>query len=216
MVVAFNFNKMKIRLVYFLFILVPFFGISQEEEDFETEEKAPVTGFQYNGSEIGVDLAFSASTFGGNFGLGLKYGVKLGEYVIVGPSVRYERLWSKNALVGVGGSANVYGGGAFIHARFFNALFLGAEYEHLKSPFNPSGFVNGTESSSWAPTLFVGGGFSMSFNERIRLNAGIMYDLINAVNSPFRNSYSFKVTDENGNIQRYLPIIYRVAFFFPL
>ena len=214
MVVAFNFSKMKIRLVHFLFILVPFLGISQEEEDFETEEKEAITGFQYNGSEIGVDLAFSASTFGGNFGLGLKYGLKFGEYIIAGPSVRYERVWFKNALVGVDGNANVFGGGAFVHARFFNTLFLGAEYEHLKSPYNPNGFLN--NQSSWAPTLFVGGGFSMSFNERIRLNAGIMYDLINAENSPFRNSYSFTVKDQNGNIQRYLPIIYRIAFFFPL
>lgn len=191
-------------------------SVQAQEDDYDSEEEETkvVSGLAYNGSEIGADLSFSASNFGGHFGLGLKYGVKLGEYLIVGPSVRYERLWSKNATTGFVGNSNVYGGGVFVHARFFNALFLGAEFEHLKSPYNPQGFVG--VQSTWAPTLFLGGGFSMELNDRIRLNAGVMYDVINAQNSPFRNAYSFTIKDENGNIQRYLPIIFRVAFFFPL
>ncbi len=205
-------------LVYVLLVFVVCsFHVRAQDDDYyeeETKEKEKVTGLGYNGSEIGVDLSFSASNFGGHFGLGLKYGVKLGEYIIIGPSVRYERLWSKDVTTGFSGNTNVYGGGAFIHARFFNALFIGVEYEHLKSPYNPQGFV--TLQSSWAPTLFAGGGFSMAFNDRIRLNAGVMYDVINATNSPFRNSYSFTVKDENGKIVRILPIIFRVAFFFPL
>ena len=35
--------------------------------------------FEANGSEIGIDLAFSASNFGGNAGMGLKYGINFGE-----------------------------------------------------------------------------------------------------------------------------------------
>ena len=41
--------------------------------------------FTMQGSEIGFDLAFSASTFGGNAGLGLKYGLNFGENIILGP-----------------------------------------------------------------------------------------------------------------------------------
>ena len=205
---------------FFYFILPIVFGSfaihaqDYDEYEEESEDTEVVSGLGYNGSEIGLDLSFSASNLGGHFGLGLKYGVKLGEYIMIGPSVRYERLWSSNVTTGFNGSTNVYGGGAFVHARFFNALFLGVEYEHLKSPYNPQGFV--ATKSSWAPTVFVGGGFSMELNNRIRLNAGIMYDLVNATNSPFRDTYSFTIKDENGNIQRYLPIIFRVAFFFPL
>ena len=178
----------------------------------------------FDGSEIGVDLAFSASTFGGNVGIGAKYGLNVGEYFIFGPSVRYERIWWKNSqyggLVTSKGGYNVYGGGAFAHARFFNALFIGAEFEMLKSPFTKNsdklfnGFIDPTGKGSWAPTLLVGGGFSMEFQEAVRINAGVMYDVINAGNSPFRRSYK-QTTSSTGQV-RYLPIIYRIAFFFPI
>lgn len=169
------------------------------------------------GSEIGVDLAFSASSFGGNAGLGLKYGINLGEYVITGPSVRYEQIWWKNYTGGnaaESGSRSVYGGGAFIHGRFFNALFVGAEFELLRSPYDKNGFFGATKT--WAPTLFLGGGFSMEFNEKIRFNAGIMYDVINVANSPFRRSYSVQKKTSDGAVAGYLPIIYRIAIFFPI
>ena len=91
--------------------------------------------FEYEGGEIGVDLDFSASTFGGNFGIGAKYGFTFGEYLVLGPSVRYSRLWFKNLTPGQEGGHNVWGGGAFVHARFFNALFVGAEFEMLKTPY---------------------------------------------------------------------------------
>lgn len=201
--------------ILMLFVFSSFSIYAQEYDEYDEEsEEEVVTGLGYNGSEIGLDVSFSASNFGGHAGLGLKYGLKLGEYIIVGPSVRFEKLWSSNAASGFNSSTSVYGGGAFIHARFFNALFLGVEYEQLKSPYNPQGFI--TTERSWAPTVFVGGGFSMELNDRIRLNAGIMYDLVNAANSPFRNTYTFTVKDQNGNIQRYLPMIFRIAFFLPL
>lgn len=173
--------------------------------------------FEMDGSEIGFDVAFSASNQGGNVGLGLKYGLNFGEYLIVGPSVRYERLWFKNIATAQQGGYNIYGGGAFAHARFFNALFVGAEFEMLRSPYGKdqfSGFV--TTTGSWAPTLFLGGGFSMEFNESIRINAGIMYDVINAQNSPFQRSYFLQKKTEFGQPAGYLPVIYRIAFFIPL
>jgi len=171
--------------------------------------------FEMDGSEIGFDLAFSASTNGGNVGLGLKYGLNLGEYLIAGPSVRYERLW----ITDVGsaqnqpGGYNMYGGGAFLHGRFFNALFLGAEFEMLRSPYQTAEFVS--QTGPWAPTLFLGGGFSMEFNAGIRINAGVMYDVIDAENSPFRSSYFMQKRTTNGQAG-FLPIIYRIAFFIPL
>lgn len=169
------------------------------------------------GSEIGVDLAFSGSNFGGNVGLGVKYGLNIGEYIITGPSVRYEQIWWKNYTAGnaaESGTRSVYGGGVFIHGRFFNALFVGAEFELLRSPYDKSGFFGATKT--WAPTLFLGGGFSMEFNEKIRFNAGIMYDVINVTNSPFRRSYSVQKKAADGSVAGYLPIIYRIAFFFPI
>ena len=171
--------------------------------------------FEMSGSEIGFDLAFNASTFGGNAGIGLKYGLNLGENLILGPSVRYERTWVKNNLTGYNGGYNVYGGGAFVHGRFYNALFLGMEFEMLKSPFTANGFLTGL-NPSWAPTLFLGGGFSKEFNESFRINAGLMYDVINAPNSPFKRSYSITQKNANGQVVKILPIIFRLAFFIPI
>jgi hypothetical protein len=170
--------------------------------------------FRFSGNEIGFDLAFSASTNGGNAGLGLKYGFNFGEYLIAGPSIRYERLWVKNQLTMQSGGYNMFGGGAFVHGRFFNALFLGAEFEMLRSPYQTAGFIS--QNTTWAPTLFLGGGFSMEFNEAVRLNAGVMYDVINAENSPFRSSYFMQKKTALGEPAGYLPIIYRIAFFIPL
>ena len=172
--------------------------------------------FTMSGTELGIDLSANGSTQGGNVGLGLKYGINLGEYLIVGPSVRYEYLWWNGYISNTAqasGSRNVYGGGLFAHARFLNALFLGAEFEMLRSPYNQ--FNEFAVTKTWAPTLFIGGGFSMEFNETVRINAGIMYDVINAGNSPFRRSYMPK-TDANGNPAGFIPLIYRIAFFFPL
>lgn len=173
---------------------------------------------QYNGSEIGLDATFHASTGGtnsGTFGFGLKYGLKYGDYVIAGPSVRYQRAWTNNTLTGQNSSFNIYGGGAFLHARFYNAIFIGAEFELLKSPYSSTGFLT-TGSSTWCPILFVGGGFSMEFNKKVRLNLGIMYDVINSLKSPFRSSYFLKSYDQNGNVVRIFPVIYRIALFIPL
>ncbi len=191
-------------------------SVYAQDDDFDNydEEEEEEVYRTYRGSEIGADLAFSASTFGGNFGIGLKYGVALGDFFLVGPSVRYDRTWLKNNTTGFNGNFNVYGGGAFVHARFVNAFFLGVEFEYLKSPYAINGMLN--NQGTWCPTLFAGGGFSMEFNEIVRLNVGIMYDVINAENSPFRNSYSITRKDANGNIAGYLPIIYRIAFFVPL
>lgn len=162
-----------------------------------------------DGQEFGVDGNFSFSNLGGNVNMGLKYGLNVGEQFIFGPSIRYQRVWNNNQVSGTKGGYNVFGAGAFAHGRFYNALFVGAEFEMMRSPFTSYGTL--TSNPTWTPTLFVGGGFSMEFNQSWRLNAGIMYDIINHENSPFRSGYFIR---NSNNIL--LPIIYRIAFFFPL
>jgi hypothetical protein len=164
------------------------------------------------GSEIGVDASVSASTIGGTFGIGLKYGLNIGESLIVGPSARFQRSWSNN--VGTKFGYNIYGGGVFLHARYQNVVYGGIEFEMLKSPIN---YVVVNPNRNWVPTLFIGGGFSREYNEAIRINVGIYYDLINHVNSPFRQGYFMKIKDsQTGQVVKILPIIYRISFFFPL
>lgn len=165
------------------------------------------------GSDIGFDGYVGASNVGGSFGLGVKYGLKTSENLIVGPSVRLQRVWYNN--LGIKNSANIYGGGVFAHYRYENALFAGVEFEMLRNPYN---FVTFSDNNKmWAPTLFLGAGFSKEYNQKIRLNIGLFYDLINAENSPFRPGYFMKIKDsQTGQVTKILPFIYRLSVFIPL
>lgn len=168
---------------------------------------------EFNGSEVGVELhAASVSSFGGTFSVGFKYAAILNEYFAVGPSFRLQRTWNNN--LGVKTNFNIFGGGIYAHARYKDALFGGFEFELLRSPYNFLDLTNGNKK--WAPTLFIGGGFSKEYNEKFRINLGIFYDVINAANSPFRSSYSIRIKNSEGAVQRILPIIYRINFFFPI
>lgn len=178
-----------------------------------------VNAQKVDGTELGLDGSFWASTNGGTFGIGAKYGLKFGEFVILGPSLRYQRSWYKNLAAGTKSGFNVFGGGAFIHARFFNALFIGAEVEVLRSPYSQTGFFG--LDPNWVPTCLLGGGLSMNIGDSdIRLNVGIMYDILDIPNPGNPES-----KNPNSPLQPYLtknsigsviPLIYRIAFFIPL
>jgi hypothetical protein len=159
-------------------------------------------------TELGLDGYFSASNFGGTFVLGLKYGFVFGEEknLIAGPAFRLQRSWSN--FLGQNYAYNILGGGAFFHARFYNALFLGTEIEFLNSPINYNVFK---PAKKFVPTVFIGGGYSQRFDNGIRVNLGIFYDVVNNLNSPFRPYYNAR--KENGVI---IPVLYRLALFIPL
>jgi len=157
-------------------------------------------------SEIGFDGYFGASTFGGTFGIGAKYGYKINDAFIFGPSVRVQRSWQN--FYGQRNGFTIYGGGAWMHARFAKYLFAGAEFELLSSPLN---YTDITATRRLIPTFFLGGGFSHKFDNDIRLNGGIFYDVLDNVNSPFRTSYFMRKS--NGVL---IPVIYRIGFFFPI
>ena len=165
----------------------------------------------YDGSEIGLEIVAGGSNLGGSVGGDLKYAAVLNENFAVGPSFRLQRTWSNN--LGQKFGFSVYGAGVFAHYRLKNVVFAGIEFEALHCPVN---YVNVNSSKSWLSTLFIGGGFSRDFNHKIRINAGVFYDVINADNSPFRSSYNFNVKNEAGQIVKILPMIYRISFFFPL
>lgn len=165
----------------------------------------------FDGSEIGLEIVAGGSNLGGSVGGDLKYTVVLNENFAVGPSFRLQRTWANN--LGQKFGFSVYGGGVFAHYRLKNVVFGGLEFEMLHCPVN---YVIANPSSAWLATLFLGGGFSRDFNHKIRVNAGVFYDVINAKNSPFRSSYNFNIKDVNGQIVKILPMIYRISFFFPI
>jgi hypothetical protein len=165
-------------------------------------------------SEIGVDGSFSVSNLGGNVGVGLKYAHVYNPKVVFGPSVRFMRSWSSNNNNNQTYGFSILGAGGFFHLRYQNVLFGGAELEFFRTPIN---YNLNSSPTKLVPTFFLCGGFSKEFNELVRINVGLYYDVINHVNSPFRQGYTIKKTDSaTGAIMGYIPLIYRLAFFFPL
>ncbi len=166
------------------------------------------------GTEIGFDGFFGASTFGGSFGIGPKFGFVMNENVILGPSFRYQRTWANN-FADQKASFNNYGGGFFLHGRYKNVLFGGVEFEVLKTA---NTFIDTSAVfKKIVPTLFVCAGFSKEFNGIVRINVGAYYEVINSKNSPFRQAYFIPIKNaQSGAVQGYIPLIYRISFFFPL
>jgi outer membrane protein assembly factor BamA len=171
----------------------------------------------FKGTELGFDGNLNASSLGGSFGIGTKIGLKLdeNEHLIFGPSFRIQRTWTNNAFTGQSFSFNIYGGGIWAHYRLLEYFYLGAEFEALNSPIN---YTVITPGRSWIPSLFLGGGISKDFG-RVRINGGVLYDVIDHVDSPFRQSYFMRTTVDSSNSgpnSRLIPIIYRIGFFFKL
>lgn len=172
-------------------------------------------------SEIGVEIqAASFSNMGGSIGGAVKWAFVEEDALAFGPSFRYQYLYSQNTYLGTSSSAFVAGGGGFLHYRFLEWFFLGTEIELLKNPYTYE-----FPDKKWALTAFLGGGISRSFGP-VRLNVGILYDVVDGFSdplssnpSPLSSDYFFKIKDPNHpnpNAGKYLPIIYRIAFFFPL
>jgi hypothetical protein len=172
-------------------------------------------------AEFGLDGYFSIGNQGGNFAVGAKFGVLKREdednnnKLVVGPSARWMRVWSKNfASGGSPVNYNVVGAGAFVHKRVFDALYLAAEIEALKTPTQ---IVIVNQQRLWVPVLFLGGGYSKSIDERFRVNIGILYDVINSGYSPYRSSYlTRKKVGPNGELGALIPVLYRLELIISL
>lgn len=170
-------------------------------------------------SELGVEIqAASFSNNGGTIGGALKWAIVEEDALAYGPSFRFQYLYSKNTYLGTESSNFVFGGGGFLHYRFLEWFFLGTEIEVLKNPYR----YNFPEKK-WKLTAFLGGGVSKDFG-LVRLNVGILYDVADALSdpltsnpSPLSSDYFIQVKNPNNpNLGKYVPVIYRIAFFFPL
>lgn len=195
------------KLILFLLIaLSSSVFYAQEDKELYNYDDEETTKFKPS-QELGFDGVFSASTYGGIAGIGAKYGFVVRENLIVGPSLRFQRTWTKAVGTGQAYNFNVYGGGGFIHYRIMNYFFIGAEVEALSTPYN---YLAPTQARTWTMTALCGGGFSHSFGDW-RLNAGIMYDIVNSGKSPYR--YGYFIRNSQGVLQ---PVIYRLALFFTI
>jgi hypothetical protein len=199
------------KKTWILFLLFsPFIWAQDDDESVAFEGVIP---------EIGIDGFFSAGNTGGNLVGGLKLGFKGSSesQVIGGVSLRLFRTWSTGNITGFPTSFSIFGPGAWCHVRFQDVIYLGAEFEALKIPGNYAS-INATGTiQKWIPTLFLGGGYSKSWNDKIRLNIGIFYEVINNGFNPYRNSYlTRKKVGPNGQLGDFIPILYRLELMIPL
>jgi hypothetical protein len=171
--------------------------------------------------EIGVEItAASGSNLGGSVGGSLKFAIVEDEALVYGPSIRYQYLWSNNTFTGLNANASLFGGGGFLHYRFMEWFFVGSEIEVLTNPFPVI-----DPSKKWSLTAFFGGGVHKDF-DWVKLNFGLLFDAADAIRdpltsnpSPLRTSYFIQRQNPqpgSGPNGAYLPIIYRLAFFFPI
>ena len=183
---------------------------------------SPIYCQSLNGTELGLDASFNSRTGqvrSGNFGLGIKYGFKFGETIILGPSIRYQRTWSDDGATGNKFSRNSWGGGAFIHARFNNVAFLGVQAEFIQSPFTSNGLMS-IDGSSWVATCLIGAGLDYGFENNWRINAGVYYDILDIPNpnNPENNNPNspFQPYLARNKQNQVIPIVYRISLFIPI
>ena len=179
---------------------------------------------QVDQPEIGVEIgATNFGTNGGSVGGAIRGGLAedAEEGMTYGVMIRYHHFWNNNNFTGLSGSGSLYGGGVYWHYRLMEWFFLGAELEYIRHPFavpqSPS-----VTPRRWAAAGFIGAGVHKDFNW-VKLNIGVQYDVIDALRdplrpSPFRNQYFIRLSNptQPGAGGQYLPIIYRLTFFFPL
>lgn len=178
---------------------------------------------QVDQPEIGVEIgATSVGTLGGSVGGAIRAGFTEDneEALAYGIMIRYHHFWNKNNFTGMSGSGSLFGGGAYLHYRFFEWFFVGAELEYVRHPFVVP--QPGVTPRRWALAGFLGGGVHKDF-DWIKMNLGVQYDVVDALRdplrpSPFRNQYFIRLSNpaQPNAGGKYLPIIYRLTFFFPI
>jgi hypothetical protein len=176
---------------------------------------------QRNDYEIGLEItAANGSNLGGTIGGSLKFAIVQDEAIAFGPSIRYQYMWSNNSFTGINQNASLFGGGGFLHYRLLEWFYVGSEIELLRQPFPVI-----DPNKKWSLTAFIGGGVHRDF-DWVKLNLGLLYDVADAIRnpltnnpSPLRNNYFLRRENPNpgsGPSSAYLPIIYRLTFFFPI
>ena len=175
---------MKNLLLTFLILLTFTSTISAQYTKEDSKEKANSLS----------DLPFKDRLFtGGNFGFGVAnnilfldvapiIGYKITEKLGAGIGIRYSLLRDIQYKV----NRSNYGGSLFARYKVIPQAFLHAELEGIRTyNFNPQSPQYGERAMAYMG--FVGAGYS--FGEGVSFSVMVLYDLIDHVNSPYRNTY---------------------------
>ena len=173
----------------------------------------------YKDYEIGVEIGnISFSNMGSAIDLAGKFAIVDNEELAYGPIFRYKFIRSVNVFQGFEGSASFIGFGGFLHYRLMDWFYLGAEMEYNQNPFR-----NNEPQKRWNFAGFLGGGIHRELiDDALSLNAGLMFDVVDALRDPFVPSnpsnfsqYYFIRRNNPTNPQQqgqFVPLIYRITF----
>jgi hypothetical protein len=192
------------RLFFSTFLLIPFFQFGQVDRGYEV------------GLEIGK---LSSSNLGAQFDIALKFLTVEDDELAYGVLFRNKFFRSKDVFLGVQGSRNFIGFGGFLHYRLIEWFYIGAELEYNQN-FN----TILQPQKKWNLAGFVGGGIHRKLGEsNFHLNAGLMFDVIDAIRDPLTTNpsnfseYYFLRRTNPQNPQaggQYVPLIYRITFLY--
>ena len=168
----------KIFLIIFL-VLVPFIGYSQQAENNQKDD------------------LFERLFFGGNFGF--QFGRNT--FIDVSPLIGYkvtDKLsagfgfiynYYSNSYDGNRFNTNIYGGKVFGSYFIVENAFIHSELEaiSLESKFFDVGKQFQNQDRFWVESVLVGGGYKFLLGNNSGINAMILFNLNESINSPYRN-----------------------------
>lgn len=140
---------------------------------------------------------FDRVFFGGNFGLQFGKNTFIDVSPIVGfkatskllTGVRFIYNYYSNSYDGLKFSTNIYGGKIFGSYYIYQDAFLHSELEliSLESQWFDIGNQYPNQKRFWVESILVGGGYRFMLGEHSAVNAMILYNLNESINSPYRN-----------------------------
>lgn len=174
--------------------------------------------------EVGLEIGnFSFSTITSSVDMALKFAIVDDEELAYGPILRTKFWRSNNIETGFVGSQSFFGFGGFLHYRTMEWFYLGAEIEYNQNSFAN---MNQLDNSQWNLAAFIGGGIHRKLGEsNFHLNAGMMFDLVDALRDPLTTNpsnfspYYFlrRSNPQNpGAGGQFVPLIYRITFLYRL
>jgi hypothetical protein len=174
--------------------------------------------------EVGLEIGnFSFSTITSSVDMAVKFAIVNDEELAYGPILRTKFWRSNNIETGFVGSQSFFGFGGFLHYRTMEWFYLGTEIEYNRNSFAN---MNQLDDRQWNLAAFIGGGIHRNLGEsNFHLNAGMMFDLVDALRDPLTtnpsnfSSYYFlrRSNPQNpGAGGQFVPLIYRITFLYRL
>ena len=189
----------KILCLGFLLIIIPFYSFSQEpettpqdttqvERNTETAPTPPPAQEQPGKKAsqkkkrfyFGGDVSFNFGSYT-RIGIYPMVGFKILPKLSVGVKIGYEYIKDKRYAEDY--ETSNYGWSVFSRLRILRNLYAHAEYQSVNYDlYNSSGDSN----REWVNFLLLGGGYSQPLGGNVRLNAQVLFDVLQAENSPYK------------------------------